>query len=408
MPSAFTWLDHSEKQRRTVMEVLTLFKDKSTVDELGIGTIRDAIADILFPGTGAPQTRARYLLFVPWMYQQLEAARVRSGEVARSARLEEARLIEILLQQDIKEGVIGRLARGGLQRMPGSIYWGALRTYGIYRGDQSRDGYHAGLDGDYKRWTTRARTDDGETLGGGGGPNWDRGLPPAPTGFPNGVDLVLSSAEAEYLRDRIVTSAPRTVFAHIVSATDVDESVEFPWMHPRHADFPVDLQSQLAHSQNLSEVMHGAALLYNLVLAEQKSSDEQVDDYRARLTEWSHGTAQRAAHLKGWSRSAFWGFVESRGVRIASPTRQFVDTWLHMAIDEGPAERLADSVPARELIANRERRVKGALARVDNKAALDRYAGEAGTGRLVYRWPNAQRIAQDILEALSGNTHAQS
>jgi hypothetical protein len=79
-----------------------------------------------------------------------------------------------------------------------------------------------------------------------------------------------------------------------------------------------------------------------------------------------------------------------------------------MAIDEGPAERLADSVAARELIANRERRVKGKLARVDNKAALDRYAGEAGTGRLVYRWPNAQRIAQDILEALSGNTHAQS
>ena len=104
MPSVLTWLDHSEKQRRAVMEVLTLFKDKSTVDELGIGTIRDAIADILFPGTGAPQTRARYLLFVPWMFLKLEAERVKSAEVTRRARRDEARLIDVLMEQDDRDG----------------------------------------------------------------------------------------------------------------------------------------------------------------------------------------------------------------------------------------------------------------------------------------------------------------
>lgn len=399
MPSVFTWLDHSEKQRRTVMEVLTLFKDKSTVDELGIGTIRDAIADILFPGTGAPQTRARYLLFVPWMFLKLEGERVRSAEVARRARLDEARLIEVLMQQDDRDGVIGRLARGALNRMPSSIYWNALRTYGIYRGDQSRDGYYVGLDGDYKRWSAAARTDDGERLDGKGRPNWDRGLPAPPASFPEGAGLALTGAEAEYLRDRIATSSPRTALAHVVRATDAGQVSEFPWSHPQVSSFPSDLQNQLQHAQNLSEVMHGAALLYNLILAEQKNSGEHIKDYRGRLAEWSAAMQQRDGQLRTWTRSAFWAFVEGRGARVTQPTRMFVDRWLEMVIDQGAAAGIADSDPARALVANRERRVKGKLARVDNKAALDRYSGEAGTGRLVYRWPNAQRIAQDILAA---------
>ena len=72
MTSAFAWLDHSEEQRRQILDVLDLFREKSTIDELGLGTIRDAFADMLFPGTSAPQTKARYFLFIPWIYLGLE------------------------------------------------------------------------------------------------------------------------------------------------------------------------------------------------------------------------------------------------------------------------------------------------------------------------------------------------
>ena len=67
MTSTFAWLDNSEEQRRQILDVLELFREKTTIDELGLGTVRDAFADILFPGTSAPMTRARYFLFVPWM-----------------------------------------------------------------------------------------------------------------------------------------------------------------------------------------------------------------------------------------------------------------------------------------------------------------------------------------------------
>jgi hypothetical protein len=44
MPSTFAWLDHSEAQRRQMMEVVGLFREKSTLDELGIGAVRGSPA----------------------------------------------------------------------------------------------------------------------------------------------------------------------------------------------------------------------------------------------------------------------------------------------------------------------------------------------------------------------------
>jgi hypothetical protein len=65
MPSSFSWLDYSEQHRRQMLDVIDLFREQETRDELGIGTVRDAFADALFPGTSTIQTRARYFLFVP-------------------------------------------------------------------------------------------------------------------------------------------------------------------------------------------------------------------------------------------------------------------------------------------------------------------------------------------------------
>ena len=41
MPSSFTWFDYSEHERRKMLDAIRLFKDQGTVDELGIGTIRE-------------------------------------------------------------------------------------------------------------------------------------------------------------------------------------------------------------------------------------------------------------------------------------------------------------------------------------------------------------------------------
>jgi hypothetical protein len=67
--SFIRWLDHSEEDQRRIRELMKLFSVSDTVDDLGIGTIRDGISNALFPGTSIIQTRARYFLFVPWIFR---------------------------------------------------------------------------------------------------------------------------------------------------------------------------------------------------------------------------------------------------------------------------------------------------------------------------------------------------
>jgi hypothetical protein len=68
-----------------MLDVVDLFREHDTRDELGIGSGREAFADMLFPGPSTIMTRARYFLLFPWAYQRLERLRVRSTEIGARA-----------------------------------------------------------------------------------------------------------------------------------------------------------------------------------------------------------------------------------------------------------------------------------------------------------------------------------
>lgn len=59
-PSVLSWLSHSESEHQRALEVIDLFREEGTRDELGIGRIRDAFSERLLPGTSTIQTRAGY------------------------------------------------------------------------------------------------------------------------------------------------------------------------------------------------------------------------------------------------------------------------------------------------------------------------------------------------------------
>ena len=82
------------------LEVIDLFSQQGTLDELGIGTIRDALADRMFPGTSTIQTRVRYFLFIPRIYQRLERRRTSPADIAAKARDQEIRLAQNLAETE--------------------------------------------------------------------------------------------------------------------------------------------------------------------------------------------------------------------------------------------------------------------------------------------------------------------
>lgn len=53
MVSTFTWLDHSDTERQRALDAIDQFKESETRDELGLGSFRDAFADLWGPVYGA-------------------------------------------------------------------------------------------------------------------------------------------------------------------------------------------------------------------------------------------------------------------------------------------------------------------------------------------------------------------
>ena len=133
--SSVAWMSFDEDQQRRTMLLMQALSESGTLDQLGFGLVRDLLSSHLTPGVTSLMTRARYLLFVPWVYQELQGA---SATTLREfARQREGHLASVLDQyahahlDSIQTGIIGRL-KGDRARQPASsTYWGLMRAIGI-------------------------------------------------------------------------------------------------------------------------------------------------------------------------------------------------------------------------------------------------------------------------------------
>jgi hypothetical protein len=407
MPSTFTWLDYSEHERRKMLDVIELFGERTTRDELGLGGVRDAFADQLFPGTSTIQTRAKYFLFVPWTYLILERKQTPSSSVQAKARKLETELILALAESEDTEGIIGRRRKENLQRLPSSIYWQGLGAWGIRLFPGPQDEYHRSFDLLHLRRHARhasRREFDGEAEPEPDLHNWHPGLPPIPADFPKGASPTLSPAEAEYLRERILSHCPRSLLAVLVRERIAVDEVGYAW--ELTAPLPAHLREQLDHGQSFSEVMHGAQLLYNLMLAELVRWDEKVGEYQAALGNWWQEVQGRIGQLSRWDRQRFWQVVHLGNPRVSTRARRFVNDWVSLVLSAGDQAEVVEGAQARKLVELREAQLKGRLARLHSERAQETWPGAAGAGRLDLRWFSARRIVRDILAGLEGDAHA--
>lgn len=404
--SSFGWLDYDEKDAARMREVLGAFDDRETVDSLGLGVIRDSFADQLFPGTSTIQTRARYFLFVPWIYRQLELDRVPANEFAARLREAELTLIDSLRAGGVGggEGMFGYVAGRNVKRLPSVVYWNGLARYRIRFGEQSIAEHRARLAWFYRRQATVERDDDQQAVT-APPDNWDPALPSAPAGFPAApVDLRMTAEEAAYLVERITTSCAGTLLAKIAANPALIDDATAPWEVQADAASPALIALQ-RHGRNFSDVMLGSQWLYNLLLARQAEKDLGRDDAGSvagdmedELTDWAGEIDARIGALREWAADlpTFWAVVKGGG-RVPAHTVQFVETWIARVLDN-PGD-LTEDRELRLLIVNRERQLKGGLARLSQRRALENWSGGAFGGRLAYRWSNVTRLVADIANA---------
>ena len=385
-----------------MLAIIDLFRERSTIDELGLQPIWDAFAELLFPGTGTVQTRARYFLLVPWIFEGVRARNTPSGKAAAAVHRDEIRLIRSLIAGGPNQiGIIGRVAQADLKRMPSGIYWSGVGRWAIRRYPGSADQLLRTYDGIRAMARTTVRTDDGETLD---APVqlWDRGLPSPPDGFlDEPIRLELDRHEATYLRDRIADSAPGSLLDEMLDRPLPRRSPAFPWLHPAERRFPPALRQTLEHAERYSRAMHGAQLLYNLLLVQAKGIPEWIESFEERLARWAADPLWSDRPLASWDLEDFWTTVSSvHNVPIGA--KEFVEAWCGLLRDRGrDIERDAAAI---DLVTKREAALKGPLARIGNQAAIDKFTGAAGDRRYEFRWGSALRIATDIRAGLAGGS----
>ena len=397
VPSLVAWLDASSEDQRRMREIVNLFTERESRDELGIGQVRDALSDTLFPGTSTLLTRARYLVLIPWCF--VVAERGGGGPTTVAGRVDENErlLIPALKADGDSEGLLGRLAGRSLKNLPSALYWVALRQFGILSspGLGLQDAIELGM-------PTLSGDDEGDGAALGA---WSATLPPVPEGFPTNTDggFRLSSGEAGWLQDRIREGAQGSLLAHLVdSAPDADSDA--PWFDLSARAASGEPRAALDHAELFSFGMHGAALLYNLLLAEKYEAagfdtmSAPVDRYRDRLSGWELDRSRLSERLREWDRGDFWRLVLARNPRVAGASRRFVDDWLSLVTAD--TDDLTGSVASRDFIARREASHKRSQARLSNQKLLASWQGASGAGALVFRWPQIQRIVLDIHKGL--------
>ena len=403
MESTLTWLDYSERDRRRASEVIDLFRETSTVDELGLAGVHNSYADLFFPGTSTIQTRACYFLLVPWTFLRLERLQVSSSNMTSRARWEELRLNDRLRQGPDASGIFGARAGDSLKRLPSEVYWSGLRSWGIRLYAGHMGAYFRSLD-DFNRRAAASRADSRDKEGRRIPPsNWHPHIPRPPDGFPeDGVSVSLRREDAEYLCDRIQSQHPDSLLAVLAGRRDAgDLAAAHSWELRELGEISPVVKVHLRDARIFATCMEGAPLLYNLMLSELRGRGDWEEKYRSALRGWAGDVEALAPRIKNWKLDRIWRVVRAQGRSIGYPAQAFVERWIEILVGGEPAAVGAPNSRARILVKDREAQLKGARARLTSPRRRELWGGESGTGRMSYRWPTAQRILRDIFDGLA-------
>lgn len=418
--SQIGWVDFSSEERERVSQVLAMLKEKGTLDELGIGQVRDAFAEQLFPGFSTIQTRAKYLVTVPRIfhdYTQIDTRQRRKTPLIQYLNQQEDRLAEVLVarhQEEKTAGIIGSesVGRGGVARKPSSVYWNAFRQLGIvnsklslkefvrlYESLANHAHHHGGSEEDDDDISTLAHLLQKIPEEKGKQSSW---LEQA--------EIDLTFTEANYLKQKFLTareiehSVPCQLFRtslleealkndneFVATEAKSGSRLEVLYECVKNKEISIQCKETLRNALEFSQAMEGAHLRYNCVIAHRANNERKLSEYELQFTEWldqfGNTSLFREDYYQNWMMAAF-----PLNKSINARTESFIAKWCQL-IASGTSTAKLD-----EFIIQRANDNKGARSLL--RKALPESQNWVGMHKLDYRWTSAIRILRDIEQGL--------
>jgi hypothetical protein len=400
MAANFGWIDFSDEQRQKVYAVIDLLDSGGTVDELGVGVVRDALADWMFPGVSTIQTRPKYFLIITEIlsnYQRKYLNKEKIPSLNEYLNEEENRIMKVLARNyNFKDGngVIGiSIARENseLARKPSSIYWNGLRIHGLVDTQHSKNEYAKAND-------LSEREKDDETLD-----NYEDQFGLKALDSPvihDEMKMDLDEEQADFLRDQFLdtdshidknehnllsallkTNERAAIFKSSNSFLEAGELLlETGDLHPTTARI-------VKIALDFDFLMHGAHIRYNIQL-HAKAGNPDFQEYLEEVWE-SWLTVLELEKRQSLLEFDFDEVFTQIATRVGPMTKHFMRSWQEAILQEDiDLEKLDD------LVFNQEKNKKGSKAKLILKDG--EYDGWIGIQGLGYRFDSVKNIIQDL------------
>ena len=224
------------------------------------------------------------------------------------------------------------------------MYWAALGSWDIRTSETSRPRLTSDVSTTTRQLAKRtATTDDpdGRELLPGSGVDPD--LPRPPDELLKSTDFTLTTEEERYLSDVIAGSTKGSMLSWLIHHPP-GNLPDYVWEVDNLNNAPAQLAELTDHARRFHTAIHGAALVYNLLLARKAGRDDLTADYEAGLDSGAPNCRSRP-RCEGWSRTDWWATIHRRNPRLRPITRSFVDRWIDLTSTDDRSGHTAERPP---------------------------------------------------------------
>lgn len=384
-----------------------MLREKGTLDELGIGQVRDAFADLLFPGFSTIQTRAKYFITVPRIirdYYALDARQQKRQSLLAYLEEQENQVAELLVARhgDSEHGIIGSTLVGsgqGVARRPSSVYWNGLRQFGLINTRSSLSEFsRQPLKQMASISNIASEEDDSDAISVRSLVHLDS----YNADWRQDLSLALSRSEAQFLCDKIThhDSLKHSVVSQLLinglSSQSLDDKFAgfdalTVWL-ANQTEISATCRRHIVTAQQFSEAVTGAHIRYNVLIARKADNPELVSSYERKYAEWLDRVSQIGVFSSECADIWLETAANGRG-KFKTLTQTFVRQWAKAMRERAPMGEVD------ELVAEQAKRNK------KHRSQLLRNLGSApdwqGMESLSYRWPTVRLILADIDKGLT-------
>lgn len=391
------WVDFSKDDRNKVLNVLDLLGEKGVLDELGIGSIRDAYSDLFFPGTSTVQTRAKYFLIVPYALKDLDYVNSdKYGKLLNDFHEKEKRCANIFYDNNPEEkGIIGKTkihSGKWVQRAPSNVYLAGMSKYKILN-------YNFSINHIIKRIAIQKQEKrDIISLGNANDKNEsiaddkDAGvnqffrflnIPTYRKDWLDNLEMNLTYDESQFLKNQIISTCSDSMLAFILE-NDFREVLEFDsFKDLKSIEFPTKIQEDYNNALAFSEFVYALRIIYNLKASNHKNKKANIlfEDIKDNLDSISNIDVNKIMYRLNINNSPLNSFLNDA----------------KQLMREGDIEEIENLLMRREI--NLKSKARSKLFNPEKNDIDEWHVGE----RLDYRFGIAKTILSDIFESEGGD-----